>query len=274
MPGAVRSARSPGIALRAQPRLRGLRARGFQQHQHRAASARVARRFAIRQDLVALCQPTAYLGFKDRLAVGRGEALAVNHAHAAPAAVAGVVDEIREGVTRLVAVEPMQIELALHGPMPAPQPREHVAGEAIAQKRLFGLELLADLPVGRRGLDPVLAHRERVGFIGEALRRHARWTGTYDRGPIVRSQRLDIGKHLAHIDFGIGRLVTCELARRGRRWWRRLARFGRSLPRRREKRLELGEFCHAGASYSTDSRYASASSAAMQPVPALVTAWR
>jgi hypothetical protein len=33
-------------------------------------------------------------------------------------------------------------------------------------------------------------------------------------------------------------------------------------------------FAMERAAYATDSRYASASSAAMQPVPALVTAWR
>jgi len=49
---------------------------------------------------------------------------------------------------------------------------------------------------------------------------------------------------------------------------------GPGFARGREERSQLGEFRHAQRLYATDSRYASASSAAMQPVPALVTAWR
>ena len=118
----------------------------------------------------------------------------------------------------------------------------------------------------------MLAGRKRVGFIGEALCWQARRTGVCHKSSITGSQRRDIGKRLGQVDVGISRLVPHELARRDRR--RRLARLRRGFARGREERSQLGEFRHAQRLYATDSRYASASSAAMQPVPALVTAWR
>ena len=56
-----------------------------EQNQDGAAAAAVLRRLAIGQHLVALRQPAPDLAFQHRLPIGRGEALAVDDADAAPA---------------------------------------------------------------------------------------------------------------------------------------------------------------------------------------------
>src|SRR4029077_14499577 len=115
------------------------------------------RRFAIRENLIALREPASHLAFQHRLTIGGRKPFAVTAPPAALAIMASVVEEIPERVARFVAVESVQAELALHGPMPAPQPDEHVARKALAQEGLLRLDLLTHVPTGGGGLDGVLA---------------------------------------------------------------------------------------------------------------------
>src|SRR5215813_3009022 len=75
----------------------------FQEHQHGATAAGVARRFAVREDLVALREPVPYLRLEHGLAIWRGETLAVDDAHAAPAAAARLEQEVRQSIARFFA---------------------------------------------------------------------------------------------------------------------------------------------------------------------------
>src|SRR6266542_5230499 len=67
------------------------RSASAQQHEHGAAAARVLRSFAVREHVVPVREPAAYLALEHGLAVGRGESLAVDHANAAEPALTRIV---------------------------------------------------------------------------------------------------------------------------------------------------------------------------------------
>src|SRR5581483_4589490 len=112
-----------GLARTRQPPRRSAAA---QQDQHRAATARMARGFAVREHVVPVREPLAHLALEHRLAIRGGEALAVHDPHAAITALARLVQEVGEHVARFVGGVAVQVELRLQRPMPAPQLAEHV----------------------------------------------------------------------------------------------------------------------------------------------------
>ena len=147
---------------------------------------------------------------------------------------------------------------------------EHVAAEALAQESLLGFVFLPDVPVApakaRRHAGLRAARRlrrpgaARAGSAGAGAARAARLparNGATSANTARRSTSAGSVRGVAAPPRGPG-AGACG----------RFFAFA-------EERLELGELGHGRAPLQASaSRYASASSAAMQPVPALVTAWR
>jgi hypothetical protein len=67
--------------------------------------ARMARRLAVREDVVPVRRATCALALEHRLAIGRGESLAVDHAHATQPAAARFEQEVGERVARFLRRE-------------------------------------------------------------------------------------------------------------------------------------------------------------------------
>ena len=80
--------------------------RAAQQDQHGAAAARVARRFAVGQHFVPVCEPAAHLALQHRLAIGGGESLAVDRRARNGYRGARLEQEIGERIVGLVVVIP------------------------------------------------------------------------------------------------------------------------------------------------------------------------
>ncbi len=203
---------------------------------------------------------------------------------------------------RLVDRVAVQIDLALHRPVAAPQLGQDVAAEAAPQERLLGLVLLADLPRMRRGLGAVFRCGERVGVVGDSLVRRSVQAGARRAARASTAAAVCTSANaLREIDVAVARASPPRrragspdderhrgaLARTRGRFRRRLC------PRFVDQLLQVGQLGHrTGPSPAgrcnvrlrswksvsdlrySPSRYASASSAAMQPVPADVTAWR
>src|SRR5205823_6958954 len=173
----------------------------FQQYQYCARSARVVRGFAVGEHLVALREPEANFSLEHGLAIGRGESLAMDDAHAAPTRGARRIEEFGQRVACFITRVTVKIELTLHRPMPAPQAAQHIAGQALAQESLVIVVLLSRLPGEKRCLDAVLAGLQCRGFIGQALRGDARWRLARDRRSIARTQRRDVRECLREVDI-------------------------------------------------------------------------
>ena len=187
---------------------------------------------------------------------------------------------------RLVDGHAVQVELA-----PAPTSGRgaacvsDVGAEAAAQERLLALRTPARCPtLCGAGSLPYFDACERVALVGERAARDRRRARRARRRPgCVGGSRLHVGERLREIDVAVGVLGRGELARfgdcRGAAPVPRAAasRAAASRSGRRaaasEQILQVGELRHARSSRALRG-YASASSAAMQPVPAEVTAWR
>src|SRR4030095_2473896 len=112
-----------------------------QQDDHCAATPGVLRRFAISEHIVPLREPTPDLAFQHGLLVGRCEALAMHDPNATVTVRSRVVEKIGERIVRLVDRMSMEVDVALHRPLAAPQLREDVDADAAADVRLPGFVL-------------------------------------------------------------------------------------------------------------------------------------
>ena len=143
----------------------------------------------------------------------RRQALAMDHAHAARAARAGVEQEIGERVARFVAGHAVQVELALQRPVAAPQLRQDIGAEARAHERLPVLVLLADLPAcaaqAPRRTSKRAARSARRRCAGAASVRAARARCV---ARLRGRQTLDVGERLREIDVAFGMLARGERA--------------------------------------------------------------
>src|SRR5215470_6045891 len=106
----------------------------------------MARRLAVRQNVVPLSKPCARLALEHRFPARRGETFAVNHSHATPAAGARPGKEVGESNARFARRQPMQIDLALDDPVSASQLRQDVGADPPTNKGLTAFEFLADVP--------------------------------------------------------------------------------------------------------------------------------
>src|SRR5262245_23766335 len=116
----------------------------------------MARRFGVRENISPLREPLAHLALEHRLTVGRREALAVDHAHAAITVLPRIGDEVGQRIACIGGSVSVEVELALHGPMAAPQFGQYVAGNPAAEERLLAFQLLSDVPRVRSRLGTVL----------------------------------------------------------------------------------------------------------------------
>ncbi len=93
---------------------------------------------------VELREPLPHLSLQYRLALGRAQALAVDHANAAQASLEAVAEELREQRPGLVPVRPMQVDGALNDPVAPPQFVQDIAAQTVAQieKLLAGFDRL------------------------------------------------------------------------------------------------------------------------------------
>src|SRR5438045_9209697 len=85
----------------------------FQQYQHGARSAGMVRRFAVGEYLITLREPQPYFSLEHRLAIGRGESLAVDDAHATPAGAARRIEELGQRLSGFIARMAVKTELPL-----------------------------------------------------------------------------------------------------------------------------------------------------------------
>src|SRR6185436_17503350 len=188
-------------------------------YQYRPAAAIIRWRLAVGEHLLSLRQPSPQLGLENP------ESLAVHDAHAAPAAHEAMVEEFDQHRSRLVAVQPVQVDAVLDRPVAAAQLAQRLVRHALAQIAQF----LARLECFLDRKQACQAFRKGCGLVAPALLRHRRRRGRLHRYAFRALEWLDVGNGLAEF------------------------------------------ILHA---QPIPSRNFSASSAAMQPVPALVTAWR
>ena len=102
--------------------------------------------FAIGQHVIPLRKPASDLALQNRLAIFRGQPLAVNDPDAAQSFSARVQQKIAERIVRFVDRHSVQIDNGLHDPVAAAKLDEYVGPQARAQKRLLALDLEPDVP--------------------------------------------------------------------------------------------------------------------------------
>src|SRR6266853_1089159 len=202
------------------------------------------------EEFVSLRQPPLYFPLQHRLSSGRAQTLSMDHADAAQSALEASAKKFREQRPGLLPVEPVQIDNILHDPVPPPQLAQHIAGEAGSQVGwLFpGLDRL----IPGRGAGQTF--EERVMSVEQRLNRDGR-------------RRLGLGPHPRRGFEGC--CIPNRVAKQGG------FVVGKSATRAFAHGFVVGATPEAGrGAQRRPSRYFSASSAAMQPLPALVTACR
>ena len=191
------------------PILRPANLPSFQQHQHRAAAARMLRRLGVGEDVVPLRQPTAHLALQHGLAVGRRESLAVDDADAAQAAATRAADGNRpanraprpafmpcRSCSAWTDQCPRRSLPTTSGPMPLRTkvcscsnswPASHVCGA---------------------GSFAVLGVCEHVALVGQRVAaRIGHGRGGDQRGAIRRRQFLHVGECTGQVDVGVRMLA-------------------------------------------------------------------
>src|SRR3989338_5871999 len=109
-----------------------VRTYNLQQHQCRTAAAVPGRRVAPGQHVRALRQPVARKFAQHRFAAWTVHSLAMDHQHAAQAALRGLMQELLQQSARRVAGVAVQVEAVLHRPVAAPQFAQGHARQAVA----------------------------------------------------------------------------------------------------------------------------------------------
>ena len=146
----------------------------LEQHEHRAAAAGVARRFAVREHVVPVREPAAHLALEHRLLVRRRQPLAVDHAHAAQRRARAPRRGNRQRVVRLVDRHAVQVELA-----PAPTSGRGAACPRARRCRGRGARTSARARAPGRCPTPAAPARRRTSTPASASRSSAmRWRGT------------------------------------------------------------------------------------------------
>src|SRR6185503_15696334 len=217
----------------------------LEQHDDRAAAAVDRARLHEGEHIVAAREQLADAALQHRLAPGRAQALAVHDAHAAQPAPAAAGEEHRGLGGRLDARQAMQVQVRLHDPVRAAKLPQDVARQPGPQVRRVVLDLvvIVESEAGK------LVEHGLLVFV--ALGREGRGLGPWVFDSIGGRDGRDIPHGFAKL--GVSRLAP--------RLSRLAPRASCLAPRARLLHPRL-------------SRYLSASSAAMHPVPALVTACR
>jgi hypothetical protein len=106
------------------------------------------------QHFFFLHQPALHPALEHRGLAGRAQAFAVHHAHAAPAVLVRLSDEIGQGLPGVFAPKAMQVELALQSPAAASELAHDIGPEPGAPKAqgLVGFEQGFDVELIRQGL--------------------------------------------------------------------------------------------------------------------------
>jgi hypothetical protein len=128
----------------------------------------LAARRAEREHVAALAQPAVEPLLEHRPFALRAQALAVDDAHAARAAVLAVGQEAHDGEPGLGGAHAVQVQLGVHAIGAAPQAAEHGVLDALAAE----LQLLAD--VGQRPVTHLAQRRLLVGLELQRARRRRR----------------------------------------------------------------------------------------------------
>lgn len=208
----------------------------FQQHERSTTATGTGRRITVGQYLPALCQPVASQPAQYGFTSRAIHSFSVDYQHTAQPSLCRNMKELLQQFARHIAGVSVQVKNIPNGPLAAPKLAQGHTRQAVADKFV------------RRGFEGEIG--KRIGY------RRRRFGGAH-QGPAACSLRFDAVLPGQRLHF-----TDCGAEQRRIFWLAWIFRLGGVL------------FHRADQVAASEARYLSASSAAMQPVAALVQAWR